>query len=781
MRATRLRWFLGGALVAWLVTGGLSPAAPPLCTTHFFDWYVIDGKAALEQRQKQWTYRVDWGALGIAPEEIGTSARYYEVQFRKIREAGFDGLHYEWHANNPKPQFLEALNKVALPVAMFYDMEIRFSGRPSFLTPTEAFAKEFVGDVTSFYRAVPPSLWLHDRNGRLPIVVYGYAFDTRVADPAPWRKFFQAIIRGVEQALGERVVYHWTNNGSPQQMYGFQHFPEIQSYVFNEASPQTPVGAHSVTFVVHYDDLGVSFARGGDRPSRWIRNDIRYLQEGLWLAKHTDPDLVFNYGWSELFEGEHLLPDSHWGWWRYDVAAAMVRDIKAHAKADLPRVLVIADDFLAALFKADPARTTLLNREMALLAQLRSVVPQAEVVLPGARRNLTDYAAVFALNMVKVAEEEAALASCGRPVVYVAPDLKSDTPILRRLTAQPRRPLFSADRGPSNEYVVATSKIDLDLGQFPILQYRVRNSRDTLCHLRCFGLNAKGQEVPAWHESAPTDDRQTGGNWLAGQENVADIARQAAGEPISRLTRMEVILDDLDENGTFTLDLDYLRFASAQGKVGWSAKFKDWTVGASFGDVPGAQARYSFAPATEDGQRFQRMTVVAKVSDKVVPPVDEATRQVEPRAGVQTLVEATVEGRAIPVLLARERLYWLNTYSPSDACWEKLIPSLTGMPLHRGVLFRSFSHSVRKDGMTSEKNEGLTAIQDEPLPIDRVRLVAPPELDRPLAQVLPVDPRRPTVRVIQGKRQTIPLPDPGSRPPTVTLEPGEIIELVYPK
>jgi len=242
MHLANSRLFLG-VLLASFVPLELLPAAPPVCTTHFFDWYVINGQSALEERQKQWTYRLDWGALGIAPEEIGTSVHYYEAQFRKIREAGFDGLHYEWHANNPKPQFLEALGKTGLPVAMFYDMEIRFSGRPHFITPTAAFAKEFVGDVASFYRAVPRSLWLHDRNGRLPIVVYGYAFDGRVTDPAPWQEFFKAIVQGVEQSLGERAVFHWTNNGSFQQMYGFQHFPEIQSYVFNEASPQTPVAA----------------------------------------------------------------------------------------------------------------------------------------------------------------------------------------------------------------------------------------------------------------------------------------------------------------------------------------------------------------------------------------------------------------------------------------------------------------------------------------------------------------------------------------------------------
>lgn len=779
MHMTRSTCLILMAVVAGFGSVAVLPAAPPTCTTHFFDWYVVDSQAALAQRQKHWTYRVDWGLLGIRPEEIGRSVAYYEVQFRKIREAGFDGLHYEWHANNPKPQFLEALGKVGLPIAMFYDMEIRFHGRPSFITPTEAFAKEFVGDVTSFYRSVPRELWLRDRNGRLPIVVYGYAFDPRVTDPETWQTFYRSIIQGVQQSLGQPVVFHWTNNGSPQQMYGFQHFPEIQSYVFNEASAQTPANAHSVTFVVHYDDLGVSFARQGSRANRWIRNDVRYLQETLWLAKHTDPDLVFNYGWNELYEGEHLLPDDHWGTWRYDVASAMVRHIKAHAKADLPRVLIVVDDFLPGLHKADPAAATLLRREMGLLAQLRSLTPLADVVLPGAKRDLKDYAAIFALNLKKVAEEEAALASCGRPVVYANPDGKCDTPLLRRFTKQPRRPLFGPERGPANEYVVATAKIDVDLGRFPILQYRFRNSPNTMVHIRYHGRNGKGDEVPAWYETSPTDDRQSDGRWLEGQANVAEIARHAAGEPIARLTRIEVILDDLDENGTFTADIDYLRFVDAMGKIGWSADFRGWTVGASFAGSPGAAARYGFGPAEEGGHRFQRITLTAKVSDKVVPPVDEATLQIAPIDGVQVLVSATVEGHSVPVLLQSDKTFLLNTYSPSDSCWEKLIPDVTGMQLNRGVLFRSFSHTVRKEGLVSHREEGWMAIQDEPLPIDRVRLVAPPQWDQPLAQTLPVDPRRAELRVLQGQRRSIPFPDPGSKPPSVTLRPGEVVELIY--
>ena len=381
MTATRRRTVV--IVLCWILPAVVAMADPPTCTVHFFDWYVVSDRSPLAEIQKRWTYQVDWKSLDIAPEDIGNTVHYYEFQCQKIRAAGFDGIHYEWHNNPVKPVFREALQKTNLPVAMFYDMEIRFSSQGQFITPTDEFAKTFVKDVASFYASVPKALWLHDRNGCLPIVVYGYAFDTRVTDPAAWDRFYRAIISGVEEQLGEQVVFHWTNNGSLQQMYGFQHFPEIQSYVFNEVNQQSPVNAHAVTFVVHYDDLGVSFARaGGPRGTRWIRNDIRYLQEALWLATHTDPDLVFNYGWNELYEGEHLLPDSLWGDWRYEVAAGMVKAIKATAKADQPRALIIVDDFLTGSHNATAERAALLQRELQLLNRLRSLVPQAEVVLP---------------------------------------------------------------------------------------------------------------------------------------------------------------------------------------------------------------------------------------------------------------------------------------------------------------------------------------------------------------------------------------------------------------
>jgi len=450
-----------------LLFSTVAQADPPLCTTHFFDWYVVNEERPLKQLQRHWTYEVDWQAMGIRPEEIGTSVRYYEVQFRKILEAGFDGVHYEWHNNPPKRPFLDAARNVGLPLAMFYDMQIRFHQRTAFIRPTRDFAREAVADVVSFYQRVPKDLWLHDRNGNLPIIVYGYAFDQSVTDPKPWDTFYRTLIDGVQEQLDERVVFHWTNTHTPQQMYGFQHFPQIQSYIFNEASGQTPVNAHCVTFVVHYDDLGVSFARKGTRLRRWIRNDIRYLQEALWLAKHTDPDLVFNYGWNELYEGEHLLPDTHWGTWRYEVASAMVKAIKTESQADLPRALIIADDFLTTMHKASPQRIAMLRRQMQLLTRLRSLVPRAEVTLPGRNQDLSAYDVVFSLNSAKSQGDDRALAQSPIPLVYVDPDTVGE--MTRRFTSRPRRPLRFPDLGPVNEYVVANRSVDIDLQQYPVL------------------------------------------------------------------------------------------------------------------------------------------------------------------------------------------------------------------------------------------------------------------------------------------------------------------------
>ncbi len=772
-----------GWMVAICCLLGIPPAnaaGPPTCTVHFFDWYVTGSQAELEVRQKQWTYQVRWDELGIEPAQIGNTEHYYEVQFERIQAAGFDGIHYEWHKNNPKPQFLAALEKTGVPLAMFYDMEIRFSKRPSFITPTDEFAAEATGDVLSFYRAVPKRLWLRDRNGRLPIIVYGYRFDRSVTDPARWNAFYRKLLDGIEQGLGAKIVLHWTDACAPQQVYAYQHFHQIQSYTFNEAGRQTQAGARSVTFVVHYDDLGVSFARGGPRQQRWIRNDVRYLQESLWLAKHTDPDLVFNYGWNELYEGEHLLPDAHWGTWRYEVAAAMIRDIKAGVRADLPPTLVIADDFLPAMHEAEPETMSVLNREMNLLARLRSIVPQADVVLSGSGPNLAEYEVIFSINRRKDAREEAALADCGKTVVYAGPDFETETPMTHRFTNKPRRRIPPSKLGPANEFVVASRAVDLDLAAYPILKFRCRNSVGTIFHVRYEGITADGRRVQAWHESSPTDDRQTGGKWQEFEANVAQIARQAAGEPIARLSRIELILDDLDENGRFTLDVDELRTVNPAGKAGWEETFdtlNGWTSHASFEGVPGAKSRFGLKAEKEGDTTFARLSLEAQVREDTGGPADESTQGIEPLPGVKTLWQAEVRGHQVPLLLARDRSYWLNTYTPTDDGWIKLIPAALGLPVHQGVLFHSFSYTVTPEGLKPHRTEAAMVVQEAELPIERVRLVAPPELDEALPHTLPVSSRPMSIRVVRGERKEIPVSQSKEKPASIVLQPGEIVEV----
>ena len=80
--------------------------------------------------------------------------------------------------------------------------------------------------------------------------------------------------------------------------------------------------------------------------------------------------------------------------------------------------------------------------------------------------------------------------------------------------------------------------------------------------------------------------------------------------------------------------------------------------------------------------------------------------------------------------------------------------------------------------MTSATETAATAIRQEQLPVDRIRLVAPPELDRPLAHTLPLGYEQMKLRVIAGNARRSPILMRGSDPPTITLQPGEIVEFV---
>ncbi len=311
------------ALGAVLLSGmDRTSEAPTLFTTHFFDWYRVTPQQPYEAMQRVFTFRPDWEGVGLRPDEVGVSVRYYTVQFRMIQRAGFDGIHYEWFGQQPSDECLQALRETGLRVAMFYDQEIRFIGRPSFIRPTDAFLEEVLRDVGSFYDRIPRDLWLRESDGKVPLIFYGYQFDQSVRDIGAWHSFYSRLLDGLARRLGTPVRIYWTDAGVLCQVYAFQHFPDIVSFSFGWWGGQRQMGRPSVTFVAHYDDLG---AQVGGRAQRTFTYDHRFLEEHLQLARLTAPPFVFHYGWNEYYEGENIFPDRTWGTWRLSLLSGIVK------------------------------------------------------------------------------------------------------------------------------------------------------------------------------------------------------------------------------------------------------------------------------------------------------------------------------------------------------------------------------------------------------------------------------------------------------------------------
>jgi hypothetical protein len=93
-----------------------------------------------------------------------------------------------------------------------------------------------------------------------------------------------------------------------------------------------------VTWNINFDNLGIYRV---NKMQRVVRDDPRYIQEMLWLARHTDPDLVFIYSWNEFYEGANIMPDTTYGTKRYEFMQALLRDIARPPAAPLPCTLLI--------------------------------------------------------------------------------------------------------------------------------------------------------------------------------------------------------------------------------------------------------------------------------------------------------------------------------------------------------------------------------------------------------------------------------------------------------
>jgi len=99
-----MRTALVAILLAWLLPAAGAETSSTLYTTHFFDWYRVTPQQPYEALQRVFTFRPDWESVGLSPNEVGVSQRYYSVQFRMIQRAGFDGIHYEWFGTQPSSE-----------------------------------------------------------------------------------------------------------------------------------------------------------------------------------------------------------------------------------------------------------------------------------------------------------------------------------------------------------------------------------------------------------------------------------------------------------------------------------------------------------------------------------------------------------------------------------------------------------------------------------------------------------------------------------------------------
>lgn len=364
-----------------------SGVQPPQFIAHFFDWY---NRPSDPINGPNWTYKIDWGKYGITDAEVNRSAKYYDSQFDLLNGLGVDGITYESYRNfdgsllHPSQIEVDSMKRHNIHVSCFYDWELEHaSGKPQlnnppYIKPQPEIANKVVTDIVELYSYIPKELRMTDRQGRLIIMTFAFGFDESLTNtPAQWKQFYDTLLGGLEQKLGQPVVIYWTGRNVWPLEYGFQHYPQqIRPYNFVLDTMQPQFGHSEVTWNVNYDNLGVQRTYKGFL--RVIRNDPRYLQEMLWLAKNTQPDLVFIYSWNEFYEGANIMPDETYGDTRYKLVQSMIKDVRDNERRTLPRTLLITDDYSANWAKQD---WHMAAEESAVIFPLRRYIPQADYKL----------------------------------------------------------------------------------------------------------------------------------------------------------------------------------------------------------------------------------------------------------------------------------------------------------------------------------------------------------------------------------------------------------------
>ncbi|MGC8667292.1 MAG: hypothetical protein ACP5VE_04135 [Chthonomonadales bacterium] len=777
-----MKWLLLAAAGCLLTSSGTAAQQHPsqLFTTHFFDWYHVSSSRPYASYQRQWTYRPLWERYSIQPSEIGVSEHYYAVQMRMIRSAGFDGIHYEWYGEQPSEAFLRAIGNARMHVAMFYDQEIRFSGHPAFIKPTADYLASVLQDVTSFYARIPRHLWLREGDGSLPIIFYAYQFDSSFRNVKDWDHFYRSLLDGLRSRLGSPVHIYWTDAGAMPEVYAFQHFPEITSYTFGWWGGQTQINAKAATLVASYDDRGATVQ---GRAARTVVNDPLYLQLDLELARISNPTLVFNYGWNEFYEGEHIFPDATWGDWRLQALSAIVHDLKHQSPFRSPRVLILADDLFPRWLNGPQEPY---EAERALLQSLRYLFPGARVVLANRadRKMLAAYQILIAINRDRTKQQEEELLEClrrGARVAFINSSAQSTGPLMALFAAGPRRPaLTGVPLPPANQWVGASTPVDVDANRFPIFHIRVRNSPNTFYHVRFRGVDAQGTSYENHDNGSPLDWQTTGGGWAERTENAKEILEKFAGKPIVRITGVTVIVNGTGTSGDFHAEFQDGRFTGPNGEEGPSVPFgaaNAWTPAASFANsnLPGMP----WGGVGNQGGGILQLTLKARMPGDT--PIDAATQIFALRRGVKVLTSAPFQKRAVPILLQSANAYCINSSAPTLPVYAALLPRL-GLPAAHQVGFLTFQAVHGR--VTANHPTAVTSLEPAELPLDWVRMVhladmvlpaeyAYPVTSRPLAMV-----RTHSNSVRAEEVTTTVLPNSAcSVPGRVRLQPGDTVDL----
>ena len=691
-----LMCLLGAGAVPGRISGAES--APPLTVTHFFDWYTPDTPP------EQCTHAIDWEAYGIQREEIGLSLNYYLVQFQMIRDTGFDGIVYEWYGLDPKPMVLDALGEAGLKIGMFYDLAIRFHGQPA-LAPGTASARRLVDDVKQFYAGISNDQRLRDSDGRLVMVFYAFPFDLGMDAPGPWEEFFRELASRLELGLGAPVRTYWTGLHCVQAMHGLLHHEEFSPLNFNPFEGQVQIDGAAVCWAFNYDDRG-AVVQG--RQDRLIQLEPAFLQEGYWLALNSRPELVFNYGWNEYFEGENIMPDRTFGDFRQRTMRAMLDSLKEAPAPETPSTLIVVDDLLPAWTASGEGRDPWIEQEFRLLYLMRVLFPTADVRVSGTftLADMSAYDRFIGLNRFKTAVEDQwlSISAAEKKVIYLNPARRPATRMTQLFTAELRQQAFEAGGDP-NEFAIVRREVDIDLEQFPWLSVRVRNTAGSVYHVRFEGRDAGGARHVAWTEESPLDDETTDGVWDDRELEVGTLADRAAGVDIVRIASIDLIVDDM-ENGDHHLDLDRLAFLPGPGgDPGWEDRFENlgvWDLSVSQSVLPDD---VSWVRLEEAEGAFTRLGLIADDPKSIVVrtdfggeepvPIGDHVQVIVPLPEVRTLGVIEGEAGSVPGVLMRGDDAWINYYGPeADALWEIVLREWTGEAGNREGLY-GLLHLVR--------------------------------------------------------------------------------------